>query len=203
MTYTEFSSYLFFFWSFMVLITAADGIGMGILLMRDRNFLKMYTYISGDKLPIVFGKVLSQCFFLLVNIVLFTVISGMLYSQPVGSLLLTAFLILVVCTIPIYLLFLITSSLRIKSNGIGPVLTILVLVLVNFSNVRMDTNSILDLIVYLNPAFVLTHISEVIHHSLLGTTYEIIWLTFLSLALYCIIGFFGYRKLDIITREGR
>lgn len=203
MTYTEFSEQIYFYWSLMVLITAAEGIGVGILNMRDYNFLKMYTYISGDKAPIVLGKIQSQSFFLMVNILMFTTVSGIIYSQPIISLLLTGVIVSIIVAIPIYFLFLITTTIRLKANGVGPILYIVVLVLINLASVTMNTNTWVDNLVYLNPALIIGGGASNIHSILLGLDTEYILYTSLSLLCYCIIGWMAYRKLDIVTRVGR
>lgn len=202
-SYESFRHSIFFFWGYMVLITAAEGIGIGLLFMRDSHFLKMYTYITGSKLPIVLGKVFSQCFFLWVNMVVFTLFSGLMYQQPVGSLVFTSFIILIPIVIPVYFLFLTTATLRVKSKNIGPLLTLIVILLVNLAGITLNTGTLLDYLVYLNPASVILAGSKLIHSFLMNSTSTAIWLSLLPLIAYLLIGSIGYKKLDIVSREGR
>lgn len=201
--YESFSYAVFFFWSYMILITAADGIGMGLLIMRDSSFLKMYTYISGSKLPIVLGKIFSQLLFLWVNMVIFLLFSAMIHQQPFTSLLLTSILILIPVAVPMYFLFVIPATLRVKATSLGPLLTLGVLLFVNIANVRMNTGSVLDYVMYLNPATTIIKMSESVHVLLLHATFEIAWVPLSVLILYFMIGIVSYRKLDIISREAR
>lgn len=203
MSYESFRYSLFFFWSYMILITAAEGIGIGLLFMRDSNFLKMYTYITGSKLPIILGKVFSQAFFLLGNMIIFTLFSGLIHHQPVLSLLMASVIILIPIVIPVYFLFLISATLPVRSNSMGPILTLLVIVLVNFTNLSLNTDTLLDYIVYLNPAKVIVESTELVHSLLAGIEPNTQWYSLLPLALFFFIGIISYNKLDIISREAR
>ncbi len=202
-SYDSFSHAVIFFWSYMILITAADGIGMGLLSMRDSNFLKMYTYISGSKFPIVFGKILSQLFFLWVNMVILLLFSAIIHQQPVTSLLLTSILILIPIAIPMYFLFVIPAILRVRATSLGPLLTLGVILLVNFSNVHMSTGTALDYVVYLNPATVIVTLSKSVHTFLVDATIDIVWASLIVLIIYFVIGIISYQRLDIISREAR
>jgi len=203
MTYGEFAYSTLFFWSYMILITASDGIGMGLLIMRDSNFLKMYAYISGSKLPIILGKVFSQLFFLWVNMVVFLSFSAIIHQQPILSLLFTSVLLLIPVALPIYFLFVIPATWRVRAASLGPMLTLSVILFVNVINIRLDTGTLIDYAIYLNPATVIVQFSEAIHSFILQMPIEMTWIPLGVLILYVIIGFSGYRKLDIISREAR
>lgn len=203
LTYEEFAYSTLFFWSYMILITASDGIGMGLLQMRDSNFLKMYTYISGSKFPIVLGKVFSQLLFLWVNMVVFLSFSGIIHQQPIISLLFTSVLLLIPVALPIYFLFVIPATWRVRAASLGPMLTLTVLLLVNIANIRVDTGTLVDYAIYLNPATVMIQFSKGIHSFVLHTHLEMTWIPLGVLFIYVLFGLGGYRKLDIISREAR
>jgi len=176
---------------------------MGLLTMRDSNFLKMYTYITGSKFPIVLGKILSQLFFLWVNMVIFLLFCAIIYQQPFTSLLLTSILILIPVAVPLYFLFVIPAIFRVRATSLGPILTLGVILLVNFSNVRMSTGTVLDYVVYLNPATVIVTLSKSVHAFLVDATIDIAWASLTVLIIYFVIGIVSYQRLDIISREAR
>lgn len=201
LSYESFSYSLFFFWGYMVLITASEGIGIRFLYMRDSNFLKMYTYITGSKLPIIFGKIFSQMLFLWGNMLVFILFSGLLYQQPVVSIIFTSFIILIPIVIPIYLLFLISATLPMKSNSIGPLFPLIVLFLTNVA--AFPSESLLGKLNAVNPARIVIIGSEAIHNFLIHSPNSIVWTSFLPLLFYLFLGIYGYKNLDLISKEGR
>lgn len=55
-------------------------VSISLLAHRENNFLKMFKFISGSVVPVVWGQILAQIFFLLVNITVFTGITSLLFK---------------------------------------------------------------------------------------------------------------------------
>ncbi|MFC7747211.1 hypothetical protein ACFQU8_08165 [Lentibacillus kimchii] len=207
MTYEAFSYDVLFYWSYIILITGIQGIGIDLLFMRDQNFLKMYTYITGSKFPIILGRILSQCLFLWVNLILFTVFIGLFQEQPIASLLVTSLLILIPVVIPIYFFIVLIAAMPIRSNSIGPILTFIVLFLVSLIGLKIDTGTVMDYFVYLNdflnPAQVIVTSAESIHSMLSGAGSILIGFSVLPLAVYLLVGSISCQEMSIISKKGR
>ncbi|MBP1970654.1 ABC-2 type transport system permease protein [Virgibacillus natechei] len=202
-TYSEFRDVMFFYWSFIILMTAANGIGVGILDMRDNNYLKTYKYISGSKTPILLGRIESQCFFLLVNIIFFTLVSGFVFNQPTGSLLLTGAFVSVLVAIPVFLLLLIVTTLPFESNSVAQVLILFIIMLANLTSFNSDFQLMTDYIQVFNPAVVIGNSATVLHDFFLGNSNSMFIISVVPLILYSLIGMLAYYRLDIISKKGR
>lgn len=59
------------YWVYIILVGVLNGFQFGLIGMRESNFLKMFTLISGDKRLIFYSNLLVQTLFIQVEIVCF------------------------------------------------------------------------------------------------------------------------------------
>ncbi|WP_433745921.1 hypothetical protein [Falsibacillus pallidus] len=148
---TEFYSTIVYFCAYIILIVAGNGFGVGLLSLRENNFLKMFKFISGSKSPVIIGHFLAQGTFLFLNIIIFTGTMGALFASSLLLKTLTAVLIVGLLTIlPIFLFFMWVPSLKLKVESVSPIFSLLPILLVYLAGLRSE-NEIIELLSYLNP----------------------------------------------------
>ncbi len=85
--------------------TSLNGLGLNLLQARESGFLKMYQYIAGGLRPIVWGEGLAQLFVTLSEILIFTVITSLVFRQPVFLTVTTGVLLVILAWIPLSIFF--------------------------------------------------------------------------------------------------
>ncbi|MBN8194216.1 hypothetical protein JI667_18965 [Bacillus sp. NTK074B] len=202
----EYQTTLFFYWSFMILITATSGVGIALLIVRDNGFLKMFKFISGSKMAVILGKMESQWFFIFVNLLFFNLVTSLLFHQPVFHTLSIAFLVALIVPLPVFFLFLWIASLPLKSETIAPVFTLLIFPMIYAAGyIQEISNPIISFFAWLNPASLIVNTSSVIAG--LVSNLQINTLPLLSSLtgiLFCIIiGNISYKMIGITSKSAR
>ncbi|MBV0930769.1 hypothetical protein KTE19_08685 [Lentilactobacillus sp. IMAU92037] len=67
------------FWTYMVLVGVINQITSAIVTMRENNFLKMFTFIAGDKRLIYYANLIPQIFIIQAEILIFDVVAALVY----------------------------------------------------------------------------------------------------------------------------
>lgn len=194
----EFQDTLYIYWSFIILITATNGVGISLIILRDNGFMKMFYFIAGGKYPIVFGKLLSQWLFVSINIIIFTLISAGLFQQKILYFLLISLVVALIVPIPTFLAFLWISSLPFKQENVAPIFTILTVVLINLTSMFKPIFSI-------SPASFVLNMSEIAGSIVFsrGIQMEGMSILFVEIFVYMIIGGLSYKYISILPKTGR
>lgn len=74
------------FWTYMVLVGVINQITSAIVTMRENNFLKMFTFIAGDKRLIYYANLIPQVFVIQAEILIFDVIAAIVYRADFRTL---------------------------------------------------------------------------------------------------------------------
>ncbi|KRL20820.1 hypothetical protein [Lentilactobacillus kisonensis] len=67
------------FWTYMVLVGVVNQITSAIVTMRENNFLKMFTFIAGDKRLIYYANLIPQVVIIQAEILIFDVVAAVIY----------------------------------------------------------------------------------------------------------------------------
>ncbi|MED0657794.1 hypothetical protein [Anoxybacillus ayderensis] len=200
--YSTFRHNISFYWCYMILITAINGVGVSILILRDNGFLKMFKFIARTKTPIIVGRICSQWLFTVVNIVIFTVVSSLLFRQPIFSLLSAIIVIAFIAPLPVFLSFLWIGSLPYRQESVSPIFTILVFILIYLTKFSLKEGDMFVL-EWLNPAVFILYLSKLVwtfDHNWNG---RLIYQLLLAIFVYVFIGVVSYRRINVISKVGR
>ncbi|GKT03333.1 hypothetical protein [Furfurilactobacillus entadae] len=63
------------YWSYIIVAGVLNGIINGMINMRENNFLKMFSFIAGDKRLIFYANLIPQIFVIQVELLIFNVIA--------------------------------------------------------------------------------------------------------------------------------
>ncbi|WP_010632576.1 hypothetical protein [Sporolactobacillus vineae] len=126
---------------YMVVTNALLGSGPAIIVLREEQFMKMFRFISGSQFTIIYAKFLAQLFILLLSVLILDLLCSVLFFLPFFYLIVVSLVMVIVCYIPVYLLFLIIGTFKIRQETALPLINILVLVFVYLTNMGSDQSS--------------------------------------------------------------
>ncbi|ADU29427.1 hypothetical protein [Evansella cellulosilytica] len=139
------------FFSYIIFVVSINA-SLSLISLRETGFLKMFFFITGSKIPIVFGQILAQLCFLYINIIIVSLVFFFLSGENLYSLLQLGLLVVTITFIPISLFNLWITTLPIKNESIIPIMNIAVfpLIIIAFS-VNYTDYLILDFFISFNP----------------------------------------------------
>jgi ABC-2 type transport system permease protein len=183
------------FWVFILFSCFVNGIGLQLARLREQGLLKTYTFIAGNKYPIVFGTILTQIVFCLVSLLIFTIIILIIYGVFEWKIFLLPIILLLV-SLPFSLLVLFLANLPFQYNNFS--------VIVNFLTYPLFILSIISqggsLIELLNPFYVLFEWLSYISGLLNVTEYKNInYNAVITLGIYTLVGYFSLKKLNLLS----
>ncbi|MBH5316461.1 hypothetical protein I6N90_01410 [Paenibacillus sp. GSMTC-2017] len=88
-------NYLSLFWTYVIVITFVNGIGLQLAGMRENGWLKTYVLIAGSKLPIILSSLLTPFLITCMSLFLFNIIVGTYMKILLIDLILYSFLLIV------------------------------------------------------------------------------------------------------------
>jgi ABC-2 type transport system permease protein len=191
------------YWGYMVTSGGLNGIGLSLLQMRESGFLKMYRFISGRTLPIVLGQILSLMLYTLLNVTIFTIVTAIMVRMNVVLSLLVAYIVCILCLIPIAFLFCWVPSLPARVESISPLLNILLGPLTYLAGAYGFKSMSIGMAILssLNPVSFVTRIATVIfdmfHIVPISNLQLIPW--FVVLCVFLVVGWLGYRNIRIVS----
>jgi len=193
------------FWSFIILISALNGVGISLLINRENGFLKVFSFVSGSTKPIIFGKVFAQFVYLILNLVVFTSVISLLFGLNLISLLGICLVVSVIVSIPVFLMTLWVPTLPIKQESIAPVLTLVNLMFIYLSTITFDSRLLTTLHALVNPALLIRIFSEGIYNLFYGNgdVFFQILCALTILAIYTIIGLFLVKHIKVTSNKQR
>ncbi|WP_028984188.1 hypothetical protein [Sporolactobacillus terrae] len=194
---------LIIFWiSYMIVLYALMDSGSALVRLREEQFLKMFLFISRNKWKVIMARFFSHLIVLTASAVLFDLIASILFSLPFGTLLGITAVMICVCVIPVYSLFLLFAALPFRQETIQPIVNLLIfffliITLNHFSGTTTFFNVLLLLTNPMNYAFDvgLTFLSFLSSND----APPVSWLLLLLIScIYLIIGFVSIINMKIL-----
>ncbi|MBB5146247.1 ABC-2 type transport system permease protein [Cerasibacillus quisquiliarum] len=194
----EMLNFIHIYWGFMLLTTVLSGVLLAIIQYRDSGFLKSFTFLSGNKHVIIFGKLLSQLLYIVVLTTVFNLIISVVYKIDFSQLFLKGLLTMLIAFIPICFSMLWMVIIPVNANNIAPIGTILLILFLYLANFGIETHSYFLYFMYsLNPVVYLSNILNMLN----DFSFEIVIINALTTLIYLIIGFFSLKNMSIIPRK--
>ncbi|MFT8363877.1 MAG: hypothetical protein ABF586_05150 [Sporolactobacillus sp.] len=142
----------------------ANGSGTRLVILREENFLKMFSLVSRGIIAIVIGDFLAQTFIL--SLVLFIVYIALVLAFKLSlifclTLLLTA---LMIC-VPVYGALLLIGLLPLKMQTLQPLLMLATFLLIFLSAYQFDNSLIVSLLTLVNPGEYVRQVSLLMLHT--------------------------------------
>lgn len=200
-------TFIAYFWSFIILSTFFNGVGIHIMKLRDLGLLKTYTLISGNKRNIVFGIILSQLIISALSIMIFSIVVTLIYQIDVFTLTLAGMTLLLCIFIPISIISLILTIIPIRHTSLSTILNILLYILfimsLNHTNIALDTiGGVLNIF---NPFNFILDVNILIlsFMNVSDTISTLNYYNFYSIVILCLLGIISYKKLNLVSMEYR
>lgn len=162
-TSEEYVRYLAAIWGYMITILGTNGVGLTILSLRENGFLKMFKYIAGSITPVVWGQLLSQVLFLLINVVVLTGTTSLLFKPELTlKVLIVSVLVVLIAAIPISLFFIWITTLPYRNESITPIVSISVVILTYVTASYSPSSSVfwVDFLLVFNPVKFIISLSD-------------------------------------------
>ncbi|WP_053367684.1 hypothetical protein [Bacillus sp. FJAT-27245] len=202
----EFVPMYSFYLGFIVTITTANGIGIGLLNLREYGFLKMFKFIAGNKYSVITGFFLSQFSFLMLNIALFSVITSLFFAPHLFlHIVLISLLIGLVTILPVAFLFSWIPALNLKAESLTPITTLLPIVLSYLSMLTLDKNETgLVALALLNPVEFVARMARNLFAIAGYESHATPPVLFLAIILlFSSLGFITLRRIGIVSKIAR
>lgn len=200
---SDITSSLFSFWGYIMVVGVVNQMTMVIFQMRENNFLKMYTFIAGDKRLIYYANLIPQTIILQVEIALFDLLAVVIYRpnsqllQLMGACWLMNFLIIPV--VAFFTSVILIMPLKLKTVSLfltGYVLAALLLASFSFHSLLLTVIlTLINPVDFQQNAYLLL----VNHVHFLG---NILMLTVIGL-IYVILGNVIIAKMSLASRTSR
>lgn len=201
-TWTVFQSAMIQFFAIMIVLTAINGIGISLLNQRESGFLKMYTFLSGQKFPVIFGRLMSQWFFLTLNMFAASLMMAMVFHQPLLKTVLMTGLLALIVPLPVFACSLLIAALPLKPETMTPLGTILIFAVFVFIDVfELTDNRLLAFFSFLNPANLILNEARFLTGSASDGTIGLSILT--GILVYIVVGYVAYQRLSITSKTNR
>ncbi|GAF36230.1 hypothetical protein [Lentilactobacillus farraginis] len=200
---SEILSNLFGFWAYIMLTGVINQITVTIFQMRENNFLKMYTFISGDKRLIYYANLIPQVMIIQIEIALFDVLAILIY-RPSDRLLalIGIFWLINFILIPIIAFFTtVILILPIKARTLTMYLTGYIFAALALGTITFKSPLVTTIVTFINPVdFQETAYSLFLQHSqslFAGTLLLVVG------AAYIILGNLIISKMSLASRTSR
>ncbi|ASI35109.1 MULTISPECIES: hypothetical protein [unclassified Exiguobacterium] len=201
-TWTVFQSAMIQFFAIMIVLTAINGIGISLLNQRESGFLKMYTFLSGQKFPVIFGRLMSQWFFLSLNMFAASLMMAVLFHQPLLKTVLMTGLLALIIPLPVFACSLLIAALPLKPETMTPLGTILIFAVFIFIDVfELTDNRLLAYFSFLNPANLILNEARFLTGSVSDGMMGLSILT--GIMVYLVVGYVAYQRLSITSKTNR
>lgn len=200
---SEIIQFLSYFWAFIIISTAFNGIGLHLSRMRNHGLLKTYTLIAGGKKPIVFAVIITQFVVSVVSLIIFTVFISIIFQLNTIMLTLTGLLLLLITFIPFALTSFVLTYLPVRDTSMSTFLNFGLFILLFLS--LSEGIHIINILNYINPFVFVMNMSEILLASakLSNTVNTFNYVNLLSVFLYMLFGIYCYKKLNLISDEYR
>lgn len=181
--------YMGWIWTYIVVASFVNGIGLQLARMREYGLLKTYVLIAGGKSPFVIATFVTQLVFCYLCLTIFNVVVGIYFDVFSLNLLWESFL-LMLCSLPLALLTLVLTVLPLKISDLGTVINIILYPLFLLAANTDHYNSVW---IFINPFGFLSHMTVFLQSG------EFPILLMAVCVVYAAVGLFSYKKMNLIS----
>ncbi|WP_409271305.1 hypothetical protein V1499_17935 [Neobacillus sp. SCS-31] len=202
----EFVPMYSFYLGFMVVMTTANGVGVGLLNLREFGFLKMFKFVAGNKYTVIAGFFLAQFTFLLLNISVFSIVTSLFFvPHLLLQIVFISLLIGLVTILPVAFLFSWIPALNLKAESLTPITMLLPVVLSYLSMITLEARETgLVFLALLNPVEFVARMARnlfTIGGYESSATPPVLFLAIIL--LFSSLGFFTLRRIGIVSKIAR
>lgn len=185
------------YWTgYMIVLYALMNSGPALVLLREDQFLKMFFFIANGSRRIIAAKFFSQLIVLFMSVFILDAFCAFLFSLSFVTLCGLTFAMVFICELPVYLLFLIFASFRIRQETVLPIINILIFIFLFLSlNDSSYGPAVGWVMTMVNP---MAYTSEVGLMLLSGTDSLETTMLIMSTLIYSTVGFFALKHLKIL-----
>lgn len=197
-------SYTFFyqsslFISYITLVMSID-VTTSLISLRESGFLKMFKFVSGSKYSMILGKLITQIFFLLLAILIFSLITGVIFLSDINILrfIFTVLVASLIGGLSVSLLLLNLMFLPIKQESLLALLNIslLIMFLLSANNQALQLGYLL---IFINPLEYIRNLTFIFAEMFTGMDFNHFnskYIIFISCA-YLILGIAAIKWINI------
>ncbi|RYL92817.1 hypothetical protein [Sporolactobacillus sp. THM19-2] len=192
---------LILYWAgYMVVLYALLNSGPALVVLREEQFLKMFLFITGTRWKIIAARFLSQLLILCLSVIILDLICAILFSLPVLKLIGLSLLVIMICELPVYFLFLIFAVLPLRQETITPIINVLIFIFIFISLNSFTTVPVAEgLLVILNPIEYASQTGWALLDLLNGVLpLTRIFLIAAATFLYLLTGYFALKRIRIL-----
>jgi hypothetical protein len=192
---------LILYWAgYMVVLYALLNSGPALVVLREEQFLKMFLFITGTRWKIIAARFLSQLLILFLSVIILDLICAILFSLPVLKLIGLSLLVIMICELPVYFLFLIFAVLPLRQETITPIINVLIFIFIFISLNSFTTFPVAEgLLVILNPIEYASQTGWALLDLLTGVLpLTRILLIAAATFLYLLTGYFALKRIRIL-----
>ncbi|WP_368986634.1 hypothetical protein NST54_04670 [Caldifermentibacillus hisashii] len=202
-----FYNLLFNYLSFITIMHVMSGFSISLLAYKENGFLKMFKYVIGSKNVIIISNFIAQSITLLSTLLVFTIAASIMFMK--FSLLFKALLVvilsLLVCIIPISMLFLWIPALNVRLATISPITTLIAIALTFLSSLSTGRNNIPEYLLLLNPVKLFTETLDSIYNLVFKGVFDPLYSVTIVviLLIYIVFGLTFTKKIGVLSSLSR
>ncbi|EST13243.1 hypothetical protein [Sporolactobacillus laevolacticus] len=182
-----------FYWiGYMVVLYALTGSGPSLVILREEQFIKLFLFIAGSPWSIIFAEFIAQFLLLIFSVLLLDVLCSALFLLPLFSLIGQSLLIVLICSFPVFSLFLNFAAWRIRPETVTPLMNILI-----FFFIFLSINESNMAFVFVSPIDYIDRVSRLVTGEATATLLQIALLTTVT-TVYFLVGIFSLKKLKTL-----
>ncbi|MDO7907635.1 hypothetical protein Q5741_14590 [Paenibacillus sp. JX-17] len=141
--------YMAFFWSFIIVVTFIQNVGLYLARLREMGQLKTYVLIAGTKTPFILSALLTQIIFCYLSMSIFNLVLGV-YMDILSVKLFLYSALMMLCSLPFGAATLILTTLPAKVSSTAAIINIAFIPLSWLAN---HSGSLPELLKILNPFY--------------------------------------------------
>lgn len=181
--------YMGWIWTYIIVASFVNGIGLLLARMREYGLLKTYVLIAGGKSPFVLATFITQLVFCYLSLTIFNVIVGLYFEVFSLNLLWDSFL-LMFCSLPFGLLTLVLTILPLKISDLGTVINI---VLNPLFLLAANTDHYNSFWTFMNPFGFINHMIVFLKNGAFP------YLLVAACIVYVAAGLFSFKNMNLIS----
>lgn len=196
------------FVSYIIFVMSID-VTTNLISLRESGFFKMFKFISGSKYPIIWGKALNQMVFLFLTILLFSLVTGVIFLDSFRQVALFLAVSLTSCilgSVMVILLTLVLMLLPVRQESLNAVISMSLLVMFFLSAKGLAYTTEYGLyLVFINPMEYVRNLTFLIAEWFIDSPFphlSVINMSFITLC-YVTCGLIALKFVKVISRTHR
>ncbi|MBT2285399.1 hypothetical protein J7E78_17800 [Paenibacillus polymyxa] len=188
-------------WSYNFVGIFLYGIASRISIFRENGFLRSFTYVAGDKKPIIFSLYWIQIIHGSIIVLAFTIISALIFRLPVIELVEISIVSFLIVSLPLAMLMLLLAALPVTTATLNSVASLVMLPALFMTMFRNYNYTQMNDLFLLSPVEYVSRICRMISDFFFyGQTKENFSLLLVITFVYLIIGIFSLKFLKINSK---